>query len=80
MTEVQEKVNPLDTNIAAAKDAFASKISTDIEKLQGDVLNDIDITGLLDGTGVQWIDGSKMLQLPLFLVCSLCWSHNDIHD
>ncbi|MBP7062256.1 hypothetical protein KA037_06850 [Patescibacteria group bacterium] len=53
MTEVQEKVNPLDTNIAAAKDAFATKISTDIEKLQGDVLNDIDITGLLDGTGVQ---------------------------
>jgi hypothetical protein len=61
MTEVQEKVNPLDTNIAAAKDAFASKISTDIEKLQGDVLNDIDITGLLDGTGVQWIDGKKIV-------------------
>jgi hypothetical protein len=79
MTEVQEKVNPLDTNIAAAKDAFASKISTDIEKLQGDVLNDIDITGLLDGTGVQWIDGSKMAATAISGML-LWWSHNDIHD
>jgi hypothetical protein len=53
MPETQEKVNPLDANIAAAKDAFATKVSNEIENLQGDVLKDIDITGLLDGTGVQ---------------------------
>lgn len=79
MPETQEKVNPLDTNIAAAKDAFATKISTDIENLQGDVLKDIDITGLFDGTGVQWIDGKKIVAGAISGMI-MGWSHNDIHD
>lgn len=79
MTEVQEKVSPLDANIAAAKDAFATKISTDIENLHGDVLKDLDVTGLLDGKGIQWIDGSKMAATAVSGML-LWWSHKDIHD
>ncbi len=79
MPETQEKVNPLDANITAAKDAFATKISTDIENLHGDVLKDLDITGLLSGTGVQWIDGGKMAATAISGML-LWWSHKDIHD
>ncbi len=78
MPETQEKVNPLDANITAAKDAFATKISTDIENLHGDVLNDVDISGLLDGTGVKWIDGGKLAATAISGML-LWWSHNDIH-
>lgn len=79
MPEAQEKVNSLEVNIAAAKDAFATKISTDIENLHGDVFKDLDITGLLNGRGLQWFDGTKLAATAVSGML-LWWSHVDIHD